>query len=268
MKTIKETLIYMFKNFGRLLPLFIIPSVLMALFVDPTKTFILFRDIAQGGDFTLAQIYRSLSFVFSVSWIWGILAIVVMAIFAGVIFAMINRHFKIGVFSYKKFFTCLDETILFVLPITIVCMGIYELLVLLASCLMFSFALIIPDVGLLYVDIAIYVVTVILALTLFTAIIHLIPAKLELGYKFSDAFSVSVKGIRGHKFHYSLIMVIPIIIFVGLMVVSRFLFPQFFYGIAIVCYILFLMFAFSFVMVSYAMLYDVDRKDIKKKLFD
>lgn len=268
MNTVKATFSYMFKNFIKILPLVIIPAVLMAFFFDISKVFILFKDIALGNQYSLIQIYKSVSIVFSVNIIWGLVTLVILSIFTGVILGMIDRHFKIGTFSYKKIFTCLDETILLILPTMFICMGIYELLMFIASCIMFSFSTFIPSVALVYVFIAVYVVIMMLVLTLFMLILHLVPAKLGLGYRFADAFSVSIKGVKGHKFKLCLMFIIPIIIFWSIMVLSRFFFPSFIIGISIVSYILVLMYEFSLIMVSYSKLNDVERNDIKKKLFD
>ncbi len=268
MRYFKETIKYMWKNLLWLIPYAILPAVAMALSGSLGSSFtFFFRYSDKVSAYTVWDIYKFFSVLFAENWLIGLSAVIVIGFFMCLLFGAIDRHMKVGKFSYKNMFSRLNETVLAVFPTYFVMFGLLELIALLNSSLIYIFT---KSIGFNSIYIAIPITMAMYAcffLTL-TQFILLIPSEIVVGYPFKDAVINSIRLVSGSggaifvqlscvMLGGSLISALFDLIFPGIMPIRFF--------VDFILYMAIMIFTTSYMMVSYFILSNEPRRDVDEK---
>ena len=267
MRFFKETTKYVRKNFLRLLPYAILPAVAMALAgrLGSVLTFF-FRYSGEVASYTVWDIYKYFSVLLSENWLTGLSALIVVGFFMCLMYGAIDRHMKVGKFSYKNMFSRLNETVMAVGPAYFVLFALLELVALLNSSLIFIFT---RSMGFNSIYVAIPI-TMIMYGCLFlglTQFVILIPSEIVVGYPFKDAVINSVRLVSGKITTVWWQMLVIVFVPALVSALTELVFPNrtvvFFVDVAM--YLLILIFTTSYMMVAYFILSDEPRRDVEEK---
>lgn len=268
MRYFQETIKYMWKNLLRLIPYAILPAAAMALSGSLGSAFTFFFRYGDNvSSYTVWDIYKFFSVLFSGNWLIGLSAVIVVGFFMCLLFGAIDRHMKVGKFSYKNMFSRLNETVLAVFPTYFAMFALLELIALLNSSLIYIFT---KSMGFNSIFIAIPISAAMYAcffLTL-TQFVLLIPSEIVVGYPFKDAVINSIRLVSGsgHTIFLQLSGVL-----MGCALLSG-IFDLISFGIMpirfivdFVLYMAILIFVTSYMMVSYFILSNEPRRDVEEK---
>lgn len=147
MKNIKDSFVYLYKNFLYLFLFAIIPSVLIGLFLNPFK-FIEFINVypslavSKFGDIFFA--------IVDISWLrllFYILAIIILSVFISLILGMIENHFRSGKRNLKSFKSFINNNIMNVfINLTMLFIG-YFIISFLGATFIYLFHILISGIG-------------------------------------------------------------------------------------------------------------------------
>lgn len=223
---------YMFKNFGYMSLLWLIPSVFVGLFCGPFKI-IEFMNLYPSAN--IASFGDIFSILMPVDWLkilLCVLAIALVSVFLSMVFGEMESHMRSGKFTFKNMFTFVNNDILVVLFNIVLLAIIYAILMFLFGSLSFLFHLIfsglsnIPTV--LNSIITIIFASGFLALYIFITVVFLvnIPNMITNGYSLKEGISSTMQliGKKGFKLWVSYLLPYVVIVpFVSLLCKTDFI---------------------------------------------
>lgn len=283
----KSTLVYLVKNFWFMLPLVILPAALLgfgnAVSLDstPVDFFINYANslnkvsALQMNDFTADLFNYFTSFNLSSNWWVTLLGYITFFFALCSTVSAVERHMRLGLRSYSRVFSMMNESILSVLPYFLLAILSYEFVSLIICGMIYLFYVLGVNGWLLWC--AALIVTVFLYATYMVFLmltICTVPSMLSDGYRFNVAVSysarlVSTKLAKIMAKFYGTFLVAWII-----KLASRYLFIQSgWYPMAahificIIYYLFWVMFIPVFAMKNYNDLTEGVRNDIQVSLF-
>lgn len=258
----------MWKNLIRLIPYAILPAAAMALSGGLGSAYTFFFRYSDGvSAYTVWDIYKHFSVLFAENWLIGLSAVIVVGFFMCLLFGAIDRHMKVGRFSYKNMFSRLNETVLAVFPAYFVMFAVLEVIGLLNSSLIYIFT---KSMGFnsIYIAIPITIAMYACFFLALTQFMLLIPSEIVVGYPVKDAVINSIRLVSGS--------VKTIFLQIGGVMMGC----AFLSGLAellchgivpiriivdTVLYMAILIFTTSYMMVAYFMLSNEPRRDVEEK---
>lgn len=268
MKLFKLGLKYMFKNFGYMSLLWLLPTVFIGLFCGPYKIIEFVNLYPTTNISNFGDIFAILMPIDWLKVLLGILAIVLVAIFLSMVIGEMESHMRSGKFSFKNMFTFVNNDILVVLINIVLLAVIYTVLTFLFGCIAFLFHLIFS--GLAFVPTTLNsIITIVLscgfvALYVFVTLVFLIniPNMLTNGYSLKEGISSTMQliGKSGFKLWLSFLLPYVVIIpFVSLLCKTNFVWIA-----NIICTYLQYMLYSSITMTSFFELSNTPRYDNRK----
>ncbi len=222
MKYIGKTLQFLNRNFIYLLVFCLIPAILIVADYDVSALIDLFLRLwTQGGSVVPSEIFEAMTFLIKPTFWLALIVIVVLLFSACLCFSYVDRKMRIGVSSLTKPFRKINEVLVSVFSVGIVLLGAYELLTFLFSNLLTLLARL--D------SVALQAVLVPLLLLLFyagvfylcTMAVNWIPLMMLPGYRFSEAFGVSVRMSQGHGFGLMIGLAFPFLVTIPFMILAK-----------------------------------------------
>lgn len=262
----KNSTKYIIKNFFKLLVFTIVPSIALA-FTGSVSTILTFFFNYKTKTNTVWNIYRNFTFIGSRNWLLGVLAIILISFFLSLLLGAIDRHMKIGKFSFARPFSNLNETVLVVTPVVVVFILLLELVAFVNSSFVFLFAKM-PTVPSVILSILITLVFYSAVFIVFAQFMLLIPSQTVAGYPILDACIYSTRMISGKcRIVYLDFLALALIaigvstLFVGLLPELKIL--QF--VIDTILYNILLMYLIVYPMVAYFELSSEPRRDLENQ---
>ena len=261
----KETLRYIFKNFWRMLLLAIIPAVLLGLFTRPASIYQYFTSVDYYGstpDFW--NVFVEVSF-FECVW-WKILIkFIALAIVTAVSLGIIQRHFKVGQFSFSKMPTFLNDNIIMVTCVFVAAAFVITLTQFLISGVI-VLAYVMAATFNQYVIFSVVGIAIVyfIVLILFSLGMMWTAEMLETGAGFFSGFGYAMHRVRGHVFSLFVGTFIPVPILLAFSYLFAYFNLSFGFAINMVLYVFIYMYYIAFAMVSYYDVSGIEREDLKK----
>ncbi|MEG1806294.1 MAG: hypothetical protein RR327_07885, partial [Clostridia bacterium] len=190
-----NTLKYLKKNFFKLIPFVILPAIGLA-FTDNIASFITFFFNFELNTTSVWTVYSFFTLIGSRSWSIGIMSVIVLVFFESLLFGAIDRHLKVGRFSFGKSFSTLNETVMIVVPTVLLLVGAYELVAFFNAVIIYFFQIIIPSVAIFAGILSTFLLYSGLTILLIQ-FSEVIPAVLVVGYPINDACVFSTRMVSG-----------------------------------------------------------------------
>lgn len=191
----KDSIKYIGRNLPRLLLFAVVPAIAFA-FTGSPSTFITFFINFNLRSTTVWSIYQNFTLIGSRNWFLGILTILLLIFFTSLLYAAIDRHMKVGKFSFSRPFSRINETIMAVLPYVIVVIFVMEVAAFINSALIYLFVKVAAS-GAFFIAIVITLIVYICLLICLSQFILLIPSEIVAGYPVKDACVYSTRVIAG-----------------------------------------------------------------------
>lgn len=202
----KSTLVYIVKNFWFMLPIVALPAVLLG-FVrasqydnSPADFFIsLFRHSSGGSEFKIENFSFDLfgyftGFNLGADWWIYLLGLISLFFALCMTVSAVERHMRLGLRSYTKIFTMLNESILAVLPYFVLALFLFEFISLIICGMIYLFYVLnISGWLLFFLSLGVTVAFYALYATFFLLTILTVPSMLSDGYRFNVAVSYSAR---------------------------------------------------------------------------
>lgn len=217
---------YMFKNFGYIALLWLLPSVFVGLFCGPFKIIEFMNLYPTTSISNFGDIFAILMPFDWLKLLLVVLAVALVAVFLSMVLGEMESHMRSGKFSFKNMFTLVNNDILVVLINLVLLAVIYALLTFIFGCVSFLFHLMfsglskIPTV--LNSIITIVLATAFISLYTFVTQVFLIniPNMITNGYSLKEGVSSTMQliGKSGFKLWISFLLIYVVIIpFVSLL---------------------------------------------------
>lgn len=257
---------YMFRNIHKLIVYVLIPAVLFGIATDMKGFLNNIIFLSQGETISMQGIYGALSLLAKPMWYIVPFAVFFLLIANGSLLPAIDRHMRIGKFSFK-FYKYFNETVKIVIPIFVFYIALAELFAFLTACLTVLFGLFVPLSGMSGVAITLFTVMTLLWIIIMSLLTVWIPSCLVQGNRFLDGLSASSRMVGRRFGKFFLALLIPFAIVIALHIVAALYLESFAVIIYIVTFALLLMYLDALCMASYFDINDYERKDIKLSLF-
>ncbi|MGN1213212.1 MAG: hypothetical protein ACI4TZ_04135 [Christensenellales bacterium] len=217
---------YMFKNFGYIALLWLLPAVFVGLFCGPFKIIEFMNLYPTTSISNFGDIFAILMPFDWIKLLLVILAVALVAVFLSMVLGEMESHMRSGKFSFKNMFTLVNNDILVVLINIVLLAVIYALLTFIFGCVSFLFHLMfsglsnIPTV--LNSILTIVLATAFISLYTFITQVFLIniPNMITNGYSLKEGISSTMQliGKSGFKLWISFLLIYVVIIpFVSLL---------------------------------------------------
>lgn len=266
MKYISLALGYTFKNVHKMLVYVLIPAVLLAFFLNISGVIENVFLLSTKESISFGTIYMSVSLFANNHW-WIMLIAAAVLIFAlGTLFGAIDRHMRIGRFSFR-FYKYMNETFRITLPVLAICVLITEFTLFLISCLISLFALIIPIIAMSYIASVIYAALFVIWSIVMLLFLNWIPCCMVQGYSFSEGLTSSIESAKKHMMQLLLAWLFAFIVVIPVIVIAYLYFGDYAVFAYAICFIFLIEYLASFSMSSYFKDKDYERRDIREKLF-
>ncbi len=267
MNYFKSTMKYIALNLPMLLLFSVIPAIVLT-FTSNLWKFVAFFANSNAVSLSFNNIYHYFSFMLGESTFLGLLGIFVIAFFASLMYASIERHMKIGKISISRPFSRVDETILAVLPVFVFFVLALEIFALFNTVLIVCGALISKTVAIVVSYIStIALVSVLIALVV--QIIFWVPSMIVLGYPLKSAllFSMNaVSGKTGYIFkHFAIMFAVSALVSGCSYVFLAGYIGQFTMILNFIIYTFLFMFVIAYTMVAFFDIAEETRNDLKNK---
>lgn len=220
MKYLKNSLSYIFKNFLYIFLLALVPTAFIGGLLSPFKLFEFMTNYSSIVVNNFGDIFYSLVDFHILPIVFGILGIVILAIFVSIAIGQMENHMRSGKLNYKSMTKYLNNNILVVIANLAFLVIIWFVFQFLLSALLMLLHLICSGVGNApsVVNIIFAIIFCALKFALFVqmaAIFFLtIPNMLISGYPTKQAISNAIKILNKNNFKFLLAMVIPFIIII------------------------------------------------------
>ena len=191
----KNTLRYLYNNGWKFLPITLIAGIALAFSGNLSGAVHFFFDMELNAS-SVWNIYAHFSLLTSRSWLVGILTAIILLFEISLLYGILDRHLRVGTFSYKKPLVSLNDTVMTTVPIVFASMILLELCAFLTSAVILLVA---KTALIMTLPISIAVTILIFTLMIFAIVefILIIPAMQIVGYPFKDAFIFSTKLLSG-----------------------------------------------------------------------
>lgn len=222
MKYIKLSFKYLFKNFLYIFLLAVIPAVFLGTLTSPFK---IFEFMTNYKDITVNDFGSIFSGLFDVKFLpifFGLIGLVILAIFVSLAIGQMENHMRSGKINYKSMFQYVNNNILVVLVNIFITLIIWFMLQFLLSAILFLLHLIISGLGNTpnVANIILAVLLCALKFVLFIQVVSImlinIPNMLISGYPIKQAISNSIKLLNKNNFQFLLAMFLPFVIIIPL----------------------------------------------------
>lgn len=279
-----SSIFYMLRNAVFLLPLTILPAVLLAFSQTPVINFTqvdFFVKFAQNLDafeiknFTI-DLYRYFTSINTSNlwWLW-LFGVIALFISFSLTLPYIERHMRLGVRSYSRLLSMLNESVLLMLPYLICVLAAYEVVSLIICGMIYLFFLMgMGGLTLFGLSIVVALLLYIVFFMLFALTICSVPSMLCDGYKFNVAISYSARLVSTHFGKVLAQLFVPMALSFVLLGASRYLMavlPLYTELTHLLVSFLFYLFWVNYLPVyamrDYTLLTEGVRKDLKVKLF-
>lgn len=248
-----------------MLLLAIIPAVLLGLFTRPAALYDYYSNIDYyGSTHDFWEVFVNISF-FECVW-WKILIkFVALAVVTAISLGIIQRHFKVGQFSFSKMFTFLNDNIIMVTAVFVVALFVITLAQFLISGVVMLTAVVATSFT-QYVIFSSIGITLVyfLVLVLFSMGMTWTAEMLETGASFFSGFGLAMHRVRGHVFSLFVGIFIPVPVLLAEAYLFAYLNVSFAFVINMVMYLFIYMYYVAFAMVSYYDISGIEREDLKK----
>lgn len=268
MKNIISAVKYVFKNFAAV-GLFSLPAaVFFALKYNSTDFYDYLFNMGGMEVEALSFIYSHFSLLPSFNVIMIVIWSVLLICSFGLSFSYMEKHLKYGIKSYTKAFTSLNYTIPAVLPAFITVIALEEFTA-------FLNALFVKLVSLSGSTVAgillpcIYIFLLLILFLIYSMISLWIPIKTVTGYSTRDSLRYSIRLTQGNQFKILTGLAFPLLITAPIMVLLKQFSQIEIINTAayILCYVFIFAYIPAYIMTAYFKLSNMERKDIKKKIF-
>lgn len=255
------TIKYLKKHFLKLLPFVLLPALALA-FTNNIASFVRFFFNFDANANNVWTIYSFFTVVGAKSWSMGIMAILVLMFFECLLFGGIDRHLKVGKFSYGKSFSALNETVMIVVPCLLILVVAFELVAFLTAVIIYFFQIVMPAIAIfggIIFTIAIYTGLMMLLIQF----LMVIPAVLVVGYPIKDACVFSTKMVSGKTKETMLLVLILMGASIILSAVASLFASAFIlFVVDALIYIFLMMFVTVYIMVTFFDLSGETRRDL------
>lgn len=269
MKYIGKTLHFLNRNFFYLLVFCLVPAVLIVADFDVAALVGLFARLWSGGEgFTPAEIFAAMTFLFKPTYWLAIIVIVVLLFSVCLCFSYTDRRMRMGISSIIKPFRKVNEVLVAVFSVGGVLLAAYELVTFLFANLLVLLSRI-DSLALQAVFIPLLLILLYgLIFFLCSLAVNWIPLMLIPGYRFSEAFGVSVRMAQGHAFRLMIGLAFPFLVTIPFMILAKSYlnFMMLDYLICVVGYVIQIAYVVSYCMVVYFDMTGRERVDLKSYL--
>lgn len=260
-----KTVKYIFKNFWRILLLAIVPALLLGLFTKPAAIFDYFASVDYyGSKHDFWDVFVKISF-FECVW-WKILiGFAALAMFTAVSLGIIQRHFKVGQFSFGKTLTYLNDNIIMVTAVFVVALFAITLAQFLISGII-MFVAVFATSFTQYAVFSVIGISIVyfLMLILFSMGMMWSAEMLETGASFFAGFGLAMRKVRGHVFSLFVGITVPVSVLFAEACLFAYLNVSFAFAINMVTYLFIYMYYTAFAVVAYYDICGIEREDVKK----
>lgn len=270
MKYIGKTLHFLNRNFFYLMIFCLVPAALIVADFDVSALVGLLTGLWAGENgFTSTEIFSTMTLLFKPSFWFALFVLAVLLFSVCLCFSYTDRRMRIGIVSIAKPFLKVNEVLVAIVSVGCILLAFYELTAFLLSKLLVLFfgldslalqAILIPLLLILFYG---------LLFLLFSLAVNWIPLMLIPGYRFSEAFGVSIRMAQGHIFGLMIGLAFPFLVTVPVMILAKnyLNFMMLDYLICVVGCVIQISYAVSYCMVVYFDMTGRERADLKSYRF-
>lgn len=268
MKNIKDSFVYIYKNFLYLFLFALVPAVLLGVFLSPFKFIEFINTYPSTAISKFADVFYALVDISWIKLLYYVIAVVVLSLFVSLILGMIENHFRSGKRNLKNFKSFINNNIMNVFCNFLMLFIIYFILSFLSTTFIYLFHILISGIGatpnVFSIIIASLFVVLYFCLNLGFSLISFlnIPNMLINGYNFKNSLGGVFNLLYKNRVELLLGMLIPYIIIIptiSLTTNSKLIILFNILGI-LIC----LIYYSSFIMVSYFSLNNLNRYDNRR----
>lgn len=257
---------YLRKNWWYLLAVVLVPSVIMGVFTEPCTMIRLFANFRLDELNTFSDVFFGVSELNWLSFLIGIFALPILAVFFSVVCGMESKHMRWGILSARDIGKKINNNFLPVIKLLFIFVLAMELYAVI--CALFTF-LWVKVTGRFYVALGLTIVTnVVLFLVLLSAMVLLslvLPIMSITGFNLRKSIAESTSLMKGKFFKMLFAIVIPMLIPYVIMATMgvydfwwRKIINTFIYAFVFSYYI-------TLMYTTYMDIADIDREDLKNK---
>ena len=266
MRFIKNSFVYLYKNFLYIFLFSLLPALFSGLLLKPFKMIEFVNSYPKNTVKNFGDIFYA---IFDISWLNCLLyvfAIIILAIFVSVIFGVMENHFRSGKRNYKSIKGYINNNILTVLLNFFVLAVAIFIVTFLATTIIYLFHILFSGLNCspngLCIALSIIIVYFCANLSLSLLLLLNIPNMIITGYTFKNSIGGTFNFI-GKNFVWLLLgLLVPFVVTIPL--VSLATGSGWLLLVNVVCVLFSIMYYSSFIMVSYFDLNNLNRYDNRK----